>query len=59
MGKWLDGDHGVTGKYSYLTGSIVNSDLKIPVLSIHSPPSNDMHQRFPVCCREFDYHWMR
>ena len=36
------GDHGVTGKFSYLTASIVNSDLRLPIISIPSPMGNDM-----------------
>ena len=36
------GDHGVTGRYSYLTASIVNKDLRLPVFSIPSPMGNDM-----------------
>ena len=36
------GDHGVTGKFSYLTASIVNRDLRLPVISIPSPMGNDM-----------------
>ena len=36
------GDHGVTGKYSYLPSSVVNSDLRLPVISIPSPMGNDM-----------------
>ncbi|EQD63538.1 transposase IS4 family protein [mine drainage metagenome] len=36
------GDHGVTGKYSYLTASIVNRDLRLPIMSIPSPMGNDM-----------------
>ena len=36
------GDHGVTGKFSYLTASIVNSDLRLPLISIPSPMGNDM-----------------
>ena len=36
------GDHSVTGKFSYLTASIVNSDLRLPLISIPSPMGNDM-----------------
>ena len=36
------GDHGVTGRFSYLTASIVNSDLRLPLISIPSPMGNDM-----------------
>lgn len=36
------GDHGVTGKFSYLTASLVNRDLRLPLLSIPSPMGNDM-----------------
>ena len=28
------GDHGVTGRFSYLTASIVNKDLRLPMVSI-------------------------
>ena len=36
------GDHGVTGRFSYLTASIVNKDLRLPMVSIPSPMGNDM-----------------
>ncbi len=36
------GEHGVTGKFSYLTASIVNRDLRLPIVSIPSPMGNDM-----------------
>ena len=36
------GEHGVTGKFSYLTASIVNRDLRLPIISIPSPMGNDM-----------------
>ncbi len=36
------GDHGVVGKYSYLTASIVNGDLRLPLFSVPSPMGNDM-----------------
>ena len=36
------GDHGVAGRFSYLTASIVNSDLRLPIISIPSPMGNDM-----------------
>lgn len=36
------GDHGVVGKYSYLTASVVNKDLRLPVFSMPSPMGNDM-----------------
>ena len=36
------GDHGVTGKFLYLTMSIVNGDLRLPLISIPSPMGNDM-----------------
>ncbi|MHB1492612.1 MAG: transposase [Thermoplasmataceae archaeon] len=36
------GDHGVTGKFSYLTASIVNRDLRLPIMSVPSPMGNDM-----------------
>ncbi len=36
------GDHGVSGKFSYLTASLVSKDLRLPLLSIPSPMGNDM-----------------
>lgn len=36
------GEHGVSGKYSYLTASLVNRDLRLPLLSLSSPMGNDM-----------------
>ncbi len=36
------GEHGISGKYSYLTASIVNRDLRLPLLSMPSPMGNDM-----------------
>ncbi len=36
------GEHGITGKYSYLTASAVNTDLRLPIISIPSPMGNDM-----------------
>ena len=36
------GEHGVTGKFSYLTASAVNNDLRLPIVSIPSPMGNDM-----------------
>ena len=36
------GDHGVTGRFSYLTASLVNRDLRLPLISIPSPMGNDM-----------------
>ena len=42
---WIHGwtvEHGVTGKFSYLTASIVNRDLRLPIISIPSPMCNDM-----------------
>ena len=36
------GDHGVTGKFSYLTASLVNRVLRLPIISIPSPMGNDM-----------------
>lgn len=41
MHEWT-GVHGATGKYSYLTTSIVNKDLRLPVFSIPSPMGKDM-----------------
>ena len=38
---WTD-EHGVTGKFSYLTASTVNNDLRLPIVSIPSPMGNDM-----------------
>ena len=43
--KWIHGwtgENGVTGKYSYLTASIVNRDVKMPIISIPSPAGNIM-----------------
>ena len=43
--KWIHGwtgENGITGKYSYLTASIVNSDLNLPIISIPSPAGNIM-----------------
>ena len=37
---WM-GEHGVTGNFSYLTASIVNRDLRLPIISIPSPMGND------------------
>ena len=34
--------HGVTGRFSYLTASTVNNDLRLPIVSIPSPMGNDM-----------------
>ena len=36
------GDHGISGKFSYLTASLVNRDLRLPLISIPSPMGNDM-----------------
>ena len=36
------GDHGVTGRFSYLTASMVNKDLTLPMVSVPSPMGNDM-----------------
>ena len=36
------GDHGVRGKFSYLTASLVNRDLRLPLISIPSPMGSDM-----------------
>ena len=36
------GEHGVTEKFSYLTASLVNSDLRLPIVSTPSPMGNDM-----------------
>ena len=36
------GGHGVAGKFSYLTASLVNRDLRLPVISMPSPMGNDM-----------------
>ena len=36
------GDHGVTGRFSYLTASLVNRDMRLPLISIPSPMGNDM-----------------
>ena len=43
--KWIHGwtgENGVTGKYSYLTASIVNKEMGLPIISISSPAGNIM-----------------
>jgi len=43
--RWIHGwtgENGVTGKYSYLTASIVNREMKLPIISIPSPAGNIM-----------------
>ncbi len=43
--KWIHGwigEHGVTGRYSYLTCSLVNKDMRLPIISIPSPAGNIM-----------------
>ena len=43
--KWIHGwtgESGVTGKYSYLTCSIVNREMRLPIISIPSPAGNIM-----------------
>ena len=43
--KWIHGwtgENGVTGKYSYLTCSIVNREMRLPIISIPSPAGNIM-----------------
>ena len=43
--SWIHGwtgDHGITGRYSYLTASVVNRDMRLPLISIPSPMGNDM-----------------
>ncbi len=43
--KWIHGwtgENGVTGKYSYLTASIVNKEMRLPIISIPSPAGNIM-----------------
>ncbi|MGC8699122.1 MAG: transposase [Candidatus Acidifodinimicrobium sp.] len=43
--RWIHGwtgENGITGKYSYLTASIVNRDMKLPIISIPSPAGNIM-----------------
>ena len=43
--KWIHGwtgENGVTGKYSYLTCSIVNREMRLPSISIPSPAGNIM-----------------
>ena len=43
--RWIHGwtgENGVTGKYSYLTASIVNKDTKLPIITIPSPAGNIM-----------------
>lgn len=36
------GEYGVTGKFSFLTASLVNSELRLPIVSTPSPMGNDM-----------------
>jgi hypothetical protein len=36
------GENGITGKYSYLTASIVSREMKLPIISIPSPARNIM-----------------
>ena len=36
------GDHGVAGRFSYLTASMANKDLRLPMVSVPSPMGNDM-----------------
>ena len=36
------GEHGVTGRFSYLTASMVNNDLRLPIVLVPSPMGNDM-----------------
>ena len=43
--RWIHGwtgENGVTGKYSYLTASIVNKDTKLPIITIPLPAGNIM-----------------
>lgn len=43
--RWIHGwtgENGVRGKYSYLTASIVNREMKLPIISIPSPAGNIM-----------------
>ncbi len=43
--KWIHGwtgESGITGKYSYLTASIVNMEMRLPIISIPSPAGNIM-----------------
>ena len=41
------GENGITGKYSYLTASIVSKEMKLPIISIHSPVGNIMSPEVP------------
>ena len=43
------GDHGVTGKYSYLTAGIVNRDLRLPLISSHHQWAMTCHRRYLQC----------
>ena len=36
------GDQGLTGRLSFLTASMVNNDLRLPIVSVPSPTGNDM-----------------
>lgn len=41
--RWIHGwtgENGITGKYSYLTASIVNREMRLPIISITSPAGN-------------------
>lgn len=43
--RWIHGwtgENGVTGKYSYFTASIVNGDVRLPLISIPLPAGNIM-----------------
>ena len=43
--KWIHGwtgENGATGMYSYLTASIVNREMRLPIISIPSPAGNIM-----------------
>ncbi len=43
--QWIHGwtgENGVKGKYSYLTASIVNKEVRLPIISIPSPAGNIM-----------------
>ena len=43
--RWIHGwtgENGVTGKYSYLTASIVNKEMRLPIITIPSPAGNIM-----------------
>ncbi len=45
VSPWIHGwtgDQGATGRFSDLTVSMVNNDLRLPMVSVPSPIGNDM-----------------